>query len=344
MDRRSHAALALGVCLCLLVSADSASAAGTSGGTTSPAGASAEGQRPCPAAGPSPFDPGCPGRADREPAALPSGESAELSFLRPEVDARPYWRRNLLKRFLGDQKFLAVSWWPAESRHYEFSVPLVIAVLEASGSADGAGGLDLRWERSIEGWSVGERRDVAEGLTRLGDAESAIVLVGSTYLISRWIGNERTERAASLSAEALMNTALHTALLKRLTRRTRPAAGGVGDFFVVHPQGGQETTSFPSGHASGAFAVATVFAWEFRDKRWVPWVAYGTAGLIGLSRVGLGRHFPSDVLAGAVLGHSTGRMVVHRNGGADEMRRGTRLEPLFEPRNNDLGIGYRRTW
>jgi len=56
-----------------------------------------------------------------------------------------------------------------------------------------------------------------------------------------------------------------------------------------------------------------VFTCQFRDSRWVPWVAYGTAALVALSRVSLGRHFPTDILTGAILGDSVGRMVSHRS-------------------------------
>ncbi len=49
-----------------------------------------------------------------------------------------------------------------------------------------------------------------------------------------------------------------------------------------------------------------------RGRRWVPWVAYGLATLVGFSRISLQAHFPSDVFAGAVLGHLVSRYVVLR--------------------------------
>ena len=54
---------------------------------------------------------------------------------------------------------------------------------------------------------------------------------------------------------------------------------------------------FPSGHTIAAFSIATVFAERYHRHRWVPWTAYGLAGLIGFSRVTLQAHFPSDVFA-----------------------------------------------
>src|SRR6184192_4438522 len=52
---------------------------------------------------------------------------------------------------------------------------------------------------------------------------------------------------------------------------------------------------FPSGHSIGAFSLATVFARRYREHRWVPWVAYGLAGLVSFSRITAQAHFPSDV-------------------------------------------------
>jgi membrane-associated phospholipid phosphatase len=209
------------------------------------------------------------------------------------------------------------------------------------------GGLDLTLERSLKSWTAHAAggRDAAEVLTRLGDAQTGVALLGAAYWIARWTDHERGSRVASLSGEALLNAGLHTELLKRLARRTRPSFGGDGTFFVDHPDSRQEPTSFPSGHAAGAFAVATVIASEYRDHRWVPWVTYGAAGLIAASRVALGRHFPSDVLAGAALGNSMGRMVVQRSGGADaDAEPEQRIEPWFDPQSGALGIQYRRSW
>jgi membrane-associated phospholipid phosphatase len=120
-------------------------------------------------------------------------------------------------------------------------------------------------------------------------------------------------------------------------------ADGHGEFLVDHPLQGQSTDSFPSGHAMGAFAVATVLAEEHRDRRWVPWAAYTTAGLIGGSRLSLERHFPSDVIVGALLGHSIGKMVAARQRG-DEGEPATRIEPVFTPGGEGYGIMLVRSW
>jgi membrane-associated phospholipid phosphatase len=71
--------------------------------------------------------------------------------------------------------------------------------------------------------------------------------------------------------------------------------------------------SFPSGHTSVAFAFATTYWLARRDKYGDPgllgWLALGVATGVGVSRVAAGKHFPSDVLAGALLGTASGIVV-----------------------------------
>lgn len=68
--------------------------------------------------------------------------------------------------------------------------------------------------------------------------------------------------------------------------------------------GGNNGFSFPSGHATVAFALATVLAAKEKNWRW--WL-YLLAGAITFSRVYLGKHYPFDVAAGAVFGWVVGR-------------------------------------
>ena len=61
--------------------------------------------------------------------------------------------------------------------------------------------------------------------------------------------------------------------------------------------------SFPSGHTAYAFSGATILAMEYKDEHpWVPYAAYGSAGVVGIMRIANNRHYVSDVLFGAGLG------------------------------------------
>jgi len=97
---------------------------------------------------------------------------------------------------------------------------------------------------------------------------------------------------------ALAGVGAVSQLLKHLIGRPRPRFAHA-DEFVLSPSLASGLDSFPSGHAINAFGAAAVVAWFVPALR-VP--AYVTAGLVGLSRIVRGSHFPTDVFAGAVLG------------------------------------------
>jgi len=76
--------------------------------------------------------------------------------------------------------------------------------------------------------------------------------------------------------------------------------GLLGD--AVHPLGpGYEHTSFPSGDSVTIFLFAGIVCWSYRDPR-IRVVAFLAAVLVGLSRIVMGVHWPTDVLAGAGAG------------------------------------------
>ena len=64
--------------------------------------------------------------------------------------------------------------------------------------------------------------------------------------------------------------------------------------------------SFPSGHTSQAFFMATLLAQHFHASVWAALLLYGIALLVGITRVYVGAHYPRDVLAGAILGSAWG--------------------------------------
>ncbi|MCO4294015.1 phosphatase PAP2 family protein [Solitalea sp. MAHUQ-68] len=59
--------------------------------------------------------------------------------------------------------------------------------------------------------------------------------------------------------------------------------------------------SFPSGHSTAAFALATALVFTFNDKRWSIFF-FVMAVLVGYSRIYLGQHFPLDVWVGSMIG------------------------------------------
>ena len=118
------------------------------------------------------------------------------------------------------------------------------------------------------------------------------VIVLDTLLVLALLGLRRWH-AAAFAATACIGSALLNLGAKPLFERARPAL-----WPSVAPE---PTLSFPSGHAMGSMTLATVAVLLAWPTRW-RWPVLACAALfvltVGLSRVYLGVHFPSDVLAG----------------------------------------------
>ena len=273
--------------------------------------------------------------------AIPT--AAGPAFARGRVDDgdRPYWRTNLFKRVATDQKFLLTRWWPQELKDPAFSATLAAGIALVAQSGGGkTGGRDLRWGSGISNASSPGVRTASSRFTRLGNGTTVAAILGITYLASRRAHDDRLAEATSLASESLLNAGLWVTVLKAATARVRPNQPEAGGFFEY---GGGQNGSFPSGHAMGAFSVAAVFAESYRDKKWVPWLSYGLATLVGASRLALGRHFPGDVIVGAVLGTSIGRGVVARSGEETPRRKGE-WGPVVGPGGRGVGVGWSYQW
>ena len=128
----------------------------------------------------------------------------------------------------------------------------------------------------------------------------AIATVG-LWLLARPYGNPRWKLAAS---SGLIAAAVALLAIAHLWARPRP--------FTEHPALthvlGARTTdpSFPSDHAAAAFAIAFAVL-AFSRRAGIGFL--GVAALIAVSRVALGMHYPSDVLAGALVGFGAATLV-----------------------------------
>ncbi len=101
-------------------------------------------------------------------------------------------------------------------------------------------------------------------------------------------------------ATALFTAGVITYTLKYSVNRPRPFIS-YPQYFIKKSDGG--SPSFPSGHTSAAFSVATAISLEY--KKWyivVP--AFTWATTVAYSRMHLGVHYPSDVIIGAIIGSS----------------------------------------
>ena len=128
--------------------------------------------------------------------------------------------------------------------------------------------------------------------------------------------NQKMKTTTLLATQSYLVAGAMEALVKFVTGRQRPNYLKDGsltpDPVFRGPRFSLQygSTSFPSGHTTAAFAAATVYAQEYRDRPLVPIISYSAATLIGLSRITENKHWISDVFAGAALGYVTGLQVV----------------------------------
>ena len=130
-----------------------------------------------------------------------------------------------------------------------------------------------------------------------------VILLPASLMISGYARHDPYQvGTALLAGEAYADVAVVDLAIKAVTRRKRPSDVAPGapftDTFFSGGKSPFNGSSFPSGHAAGAFAVATVVATRYHTHRWVPWTVYGFATAISLSRITTSAHFPSDVFLG----------------------------------------------
>lgn len=126
--------------------------------------------------------------------------------------------------------------------------------------------------------------------------------VGGSYLLGRMNHDDHLRETGLLSGESAVDAVAVTTALQYAFGRQRPADGhGGGGFW-------RDGTSFPSNHATAAWAVASVMAREYPGP--LPkMLAYGLASAVSASRITGKEHFPTDVLAGSAIGWFVGRYV-----------------------------------
>jgi hypothetical protein len=146
---------------------------------------------------------------------------------------------------------------------------------------------------------------------------STLAIMGTPaafYLVGLARHRPHSQNTGLLAAEAIADSQILSFAIKqavgRLTPSDIPPNGNFRDTWFKYKGSISNGGSFPSGHAASAFAVATVVAVRYRQHRWIPWVAYGAAAFIALSRLPDQAHFPSDIFFGAALGYSVSRFVV----------------------------------
>ncbi|MBW5447009.1 phosphatase PAP2 family protein [Cohnella sp. CFH 77786] len=152
--------------------------------------------------------------------------------------------------------------------------------------------VNIRWNHKLLSW-------LFYVLSLLGGATFTLCF----SLAVGWFGAEPWSTAGWQALAAVALSHIPVAIAKRSAPRLRP--------YQVFPQANTgrkplKDPSFPSGHTTAAFAMLT--PWMLAEPRLIPVLLPVAAG-VALSRVYFGLHFPSDTVAGALLGSSTALMM-----------------------------------
>ncbi len=142
-------------------------------------------------------------------------------------------------------------------------------------------------------------------VTDLNKKPLALVVVGILWILLLLKSGRNGRIAALLLIPTIVfSDQLNSSFLKYLIERARPCHVLSDIHLLVSCGSGY---SFPSSHAVNNFAAATVLAYFL--PRWT-WAFFTFAGIVAFSRVYVGVHYPSDVLAGSMLGLVCGGLMV----------------------------------
>ena len=229
----------------------------------------------------------------------------------PAATYQPVTWKNLPVRILGDQKLVWL--FPLHLAQGEHLLP-TIGVVGGTGGLTAADAHIMVHVRNNAS-AFHEYDEIFSG-TNTGIVTALIPT--AFYLLGVARKSSYSEQTALLMGEAYLDSAIPHVAIKLVSRRLRPdavpASSDFSDtFFKSHVSVFGKGSSFPSGHATGIFSIATIAAERYRHHRWVPWVAYGLAAVISFSRVPTFAHFPSDVFLGAALGYTITRFDVLRD-------------------------------
>src|SRR3989337_3347434 len=172
--------------------------------------------------------------------------------------------------------------------------------------------------------------DVAEVVEEFGSFPS-FGIMGTFYLGGALLDNYKAKTVAmDAFAASLVSAGVITSTLKVIVGRSRPDEGD--GTYRFQPFRGPN--SFPSGHTTQAFSLASVIAGHY-DEWWVDALSYGIAGGVGLARIEQEAHFPSDVVAGAIIGTVVGKTIVRYN---RKLHKNVTIEPAADMEGVGLSL------
>ncbi|MBQ6628163.1 MAG: phosphatase PAP2 family protein [Methanobrevibacter sp.] len=140
-----------------------------------------------------------------------------------------------------------------------------------------------------------------------GGFVTLLVICVLAILVLRHYKRQRYLEIAKMCLYALVLSGVIAACLKLAYHSPRPFTVLENVRQLTIPT---EPNSFPSGHTSSTFSVVSVLVWTLRENKAVVCLLVLFAFLLAFSRIYVGVHYPFDVLVGAIVGVSSGAVVL----------------------------------
>ena len=232
---------------------------------------------------------------------------------------RRAWRAAAVAVTLGAAPAARLAAQPAatsDSAKHAPPIPVLAAGFAAGTLA--AMPIDARWDRAV-GEAGPRGSHFLREADRLGDnwgSPGAIVAAGALWLGARVLHDSVRARYGARALEALALSGTITGGIKGIAGRARPYAdpGEPGSWVIARGIRDGRYQSFPSGHATAAFAFASAIASQLERDRapirhWAVPALYGLAAVTAFARTYDHDHWASDVVAGAGVGTLSGLVV-----------------------------------
>ena len=198
------------------------------------------------------------------------------------------------------------------------------------------------FDQDITDWMQDNRSDGSNKRSDIfeffGNKKVILPSLGAVYIFGHAAQNSKIRRVSLLGLESFSLAGLFSETIKFVSHRHRPLTGD-GKNAWDGPRFSTSNLSFPSGHATSAFAIATVIATEYKENPYLPVLAYGISTLTALSRLHDNAHWASDVFLGSAIGYFTAKTILalHR----ENKTKNITLLPRFNGKEGHLAISYK---
>lgn len=187
-------------------------------------------------------------------------------------------------------------------------------------------------QKSVQDNRSSTTDDLSKIVKPFGEGRIIVPAFLGLSLLGNAIHNPSLEDLGLITLESLAVDGIFVGTLQAVLGRDRPVKIKGSNSYDPFSEGG----SFPSGHASVAFNIATILSDWYKEHGVVPILSYFLASPVGFSRINDNDHFASDVLAGTAFGIATAKLTLYQR-----KHRKLSVVPQISEDYRGLAVNYR---